>query len=104
MRAVYGPEADELTIRFPDTPNRDIVVVFLATPEVEYAAMMVHEPTGEVIGVQVDYLADYAQSLHPEWHAATNTHVPPTVARRIVADIKQLFDRYGTDLAESGLA
>ena len=95
MRAVYGPEADELTIRFPDTPNRDIVVVFLDIPRVEYAGLMIHEYTGDVVGVQVDYLAHYASAQHPFWRKATEPHPPSAVARCIVSDIKELYDRYG---------
>ena len=97
LQAVYGLEADELTIRFPDTPDRDIVVLFIATPDVEYAALMVHESTGEVVGVQVDYLKDYAQRHHPAWRAATALHPSSSVAARIVRDIKDLFNRYGID-------
>ncbi|MGH2613916.1 MAG: hypothetical protein ACRDJC_01650 [Thermomicrobiales bacterium] len=97
LRARYGPDADELTIRFPETAKRDIVVVWLATPKVEYAALMVHEHTGEVVGVQVDYLADYARMQHVAWQAAATSNPPLAVASRIVTDIKQLFDRYGIE-------
>src|SRR5690349_1837045 len=69
-RAGYGPAADELTIRFTGEPRRDLVTLYLATPDIEYAAVIVRWDTGEVVGVQVDYLADYAVQLHPRWMAA----------------------------------
>jgi hypothetical protein len=97
MRAVYGPEADELTIRFPNTPDRDIIVVYIDVPEVDYAALMVHEFTGEVVGVQVDYLADFAVSQHPTWQAALVPTPPPVAVGQIVASIKELHDRFGTE-------
>lgn len=97
MRAVYGPEADELTIHFPDAQTRDIVVVWVATPEVEYTGLMVYEHTGEVVGVQVDYLADYAALRHPAWRSAIEPRPKPAVTARIVTDIRELFERYGTD-------
>jgi hypothetical protein len=100
LRAVYGFEADELTIRFPDTPKRDIVVVYIATPETNYAALMVYQPTGEVIGVQTDYLENFAQFEHPAWQAALTERPSPEVASRIVRDIKDLFDRYGIETGD----
>jgi hypothetical protein len=97
MRAMYGPEADELTIRFPETPNRDIVIVWLATPSIEYAGLMVHEQTGAVVGVQVDYLAGYAVSLHPTWRAIAEPEPSPDAINTIVRDIKTLFGQYGVE-------
>lgn len=95
LRAVYGADADELTIRFPNTPNRDIVVLWLATPHIEYAGLMVHEHSGAVVGVQIDYLAGYTQDLHPAWIAAAGPVLPPNVASAIVAEVKQIHERFG---------
>jgi hypothetical protein len=94
LRAVYGADADELTIRFPNTPERDIVVVWLATPRIEYAGLMVHEHSGAVVGVQVDYLEGYTQAVHPTWLAA-GSEPAPKVASAIVDDVKQLHERFG---------
>jgi hypothetical protein len=100
MRGSYGSAADELTIRFPDMPARDVIVAWIATPDVEYSGLMVSEHTGHVVGVQVDYLADYATQRHPSWQPAIKSRPNPAIAARIVGDVRDLFDRYGTESSE----
>ena len=102
LHAAYGAEADELTIRFPNMPNRDIVVLWLETPPIEYAGLMVHEQTGMVVGVQIDYLTGYTQDIHPSWRAANEPNPHPAISASIVQDVRTLFDRYGISVPEPG--
>jgi hypothetical protein len=95
LTVLYGENADELVIRFPSAPARDIVVVFIDTPDIDYAGMLVRMDTGDVVGVYVNYLAIYAVSQHPTWHSMTNRCPNPADAHLVVADIKELFERYG---------
>ena len=68
----------------------------IATPgEVDYAAIKIDMGSAAVIGVLVYPLAAWAVERHPEWREATAPNPPPDVARRIVLDIKELYDRYG---------
>lgn len=101
MRTVYGPLADELTIRFGGEPRRDIVTMYIATPDIEYAGVLVRWDTGEVVGVQVDYLADYAVGLHPAWQPALEADPPLKTVMTIVSDIKQLYLQLGTESSDS---
>lgn len=95
LQAVYGADADELTLRFLNTPNRDIVVLWLATPKIEYAGLMVDEHSGDVVGVLIDYLAGDTHLRHPAWRAAAEPDLPPETAASIVKDVQALYDRYG---------
>lgn len=97
MRTAYNPLADELTIRFGDEPRKGAIVYtdYVATPETWYAGVLVRWETGEIIGIQVDYLTDYAVGLHPRWQAVMSPSPEPEVIANIVTDIKELFDRYG---------
>ena len=104
MRLIYGEFADELVVLFDDRVYRDAFYAWVTTPENDYAAVKIDGSSGRVIGVMVYPLAAYAVTLHPAWTAATTPDPQPSVAERIVADIKQLFDRFGIgteDVAES---
>jgi hypothetical protein len=97
MRLLYGKIADELVVHIVDERYRFPVYVLIATPDYDYAAVEVDGLTGEVIGVMVYPLAAYAVERHPAWHAAAKPHPDPSVAARIVRDIKGHFDRYGIE-------
>ena len=57
MRVIYGAFADELVIRFPQGRHDETVVVPVATPDKDYAGMLVEDSSGAVIGVHVMPLA-----------------------------------------------
>ena len=95
LRPVYGPDADELVVLFEEDCGRDAYFDFIATPDVDYAAVKVDMISGQVIGVMVYPLAAWAVKLHAAWSGAVVPDPPPDAARRIVLDIKQLYDRYG---------
>jgi hypothetical protein len=97
LRLIYGDYADELVVLFDDIRRFRPAYVLIATPDYDYAAVKVDGMTGNVVGVLVYPLAAYAVKLHPEWRAATKPHPDPSVAARIVSDIKDLFDRYGIE-------
>jgi len=101
LRAAYGRAADELTIRFAGEPRRDLVTLYVATPDIEYAAMIVRWDSGEVVGIQIDYLSDYAVRLHPQWLAAMAPEPKPEQLRSIVTEIKELYETYGTNFDNS---
>ena len=69
-------------------------MVWLATPRIEYAGLMVHDHSAAVVGVQVDYLEGYTQAVHPTGLAA-GSEPAPKVASAIVDDVKQLHERFG---------
>jgi hypothetical protein len=71
--------------------------LYVATPDIEYAAVIVRWDTGEVVGVQVDYLLDYAVRLHPRWSVAMEPEPTFPQIYSIVAEIKQIYETYGTN-------
>jgi hypothetical protein len=95
MKVVFGAFADELVIRFADSTYPDTVVVPVATPNRDYASLLVADETGDVIGVHVMPLLVYAAKRHPAWIEVAGPFPAPDAAQRIVEDIKLLFDRYG---------
>lgn len=97
MRSAFNAPADELTISFGDDSWTGTLVPteYVATPGVWYAGMLVRWDTGEVVGVQVDFVTDHALELHPAWRGVTTANPPSTIVRQVVNDIKLLFDRYG---------
>jgi hypothetical protein len=97
LRLIYGAEADEMVVLFDNDRHHWPAFVFVDTPDYDYAAIKVDGATGDVVGVMVYPLAAYAVEKHPEWRAATKPNPGPTVAARIVSDIKDLFDRYGIE-------
>jgi hypothetical protein len=97
MRLLYSDYADELVIRFDEERHHVPVYVLIATPDYDYAAVKVDGATGDIVGILVYPLAAYAAKRHPAWRAATKPNPDPSVAARIVNDIKDLFDRYGIE-------
>ena len=96
LRLVYGDFADELVVLFEEGRGRDAYFDFIATPgDVDYAAIKIDTISGYVIGVMVYPLAAWAVDVHPAWRDAMEPDPPPEIRRRIVLDIKQLYDRYG---------
>jgi hypothetical protein len=100
LRLIYGEVADELVVLFDAKLHRDSWFDWVATPEYEYAAIKIDGTSGQVIGVLVEHLVAYAVEKHPAWLAAAASEPNPEVASRIVNDIKDLFDRYGTEPSE----
>ena len=96
LRLIYGDIADELVIYFDNLVHYDKVVMFLDSAEADYAAVMVEWGSGAVIGVLVYPLMHDAAKLHPAWRMAATPGPAAEVAGRIVADIKELYDRHGT--------
>ena len=88
--------ADELVIYFDNVVHYDKFVLFLDSAEADYAAVMVEWGSEAVIGVLVYPLIHYAAKLHPVWRMAATPGPAAEVAGRIVADIKELYDRHGT--------
>jgi hypothetical protein len=95
MRLLYGEFADELVIRFDSNRYSLVAVVLVTTPKEDYAGLLVEGDRGAVIGVHVYPLVAMAVERHPSWLAAAAPNPPPEVARGIVNDIRELFDRYG---------
>lgn len=96
LRLVYGDFVDESVVLFEDARGRDAYCDFIATPDdVDDAAIKIDMGTGAVIGVMVYPLAALAVDVHPAWRGAMEPNPPPEVRRRIVIDIKELYDRYG---------
>ena len=96
LRLAYGSFADELVVLFEDGRGRAAYFDFIATPgEVDYAAVKIDMDSGTVTGVMVYPLAAWAVEKHPAWREAMESHPSPNLARRIVLDIKELYDRYG---------
>lgn len=95
-RMVYGGFVDELAVLFEGDRGRDGFFDFIATPgDVDYAAIKVDMNSGAVIGVMAYPVAARAVGRHPAWREAMASDPPPETARRIVLDIKELYDRYG---------
>lgn len=92
----YDEWADELVVRFANAAGKVGIVEPLVTPEDSYANVMADADTGEVIGVQIDYLRDGALRQFPHWEpVATEGEPPPAAVDRLVADVHDLFTRYG---------
>ena len=104
LTVIYGELADELVIRFPSAPDRDIVIVHIDTPDIDYVGMLVRMDTGEVVGVHVNYLAIFAAAQHPTWESMTDRDPDPAAALQIVEDIRNLFERYGLESDDSDRA
>jgi hypothetical protein len=99
IKTAYNAPADEVTIHFQDESWPDTVVptAYVVTPGIWYAGVLVRWDSGEIIGVQVDYVRDYALGRHPTWEAIIAEHPPASVVETVVMDIKALFDRYGVE-------
>ncbi len=95
-RVAYNPWADELVVRFANAAGKMAIVEPLVTPEDSYANVMADADTGEVIGVQIDNLRAAALQHFPHWApVATEDEPPPDAIDRLVADVHDLFTRYG---------
>jgi hypothetical protein len=103
MRAIYGAYADELVVRFPSELHHETIVVPIATPDVEYAGLLVAMSSGDVIGVHVYPLAAYGVKQHPEWERVTAEKPEPDSVAELVEDIRGLFDQYGIEPDDPGL-
>jgi hypothetical protein len=95
LRLLYGSDADELVVLFAEGRGRDGYFDFIATPNLDYAAIKVAMDSGMIIGVMVYPLAAWAIERHPAWRGALLPNPPAEIARRIVLDIKDLHSRYG---------
>lgn len=94
--AGYDECADELVVRFANAAGKVGIVEPLVTPEDSYANVMADADTGEVIGVQIDNLRAAALQHFPDWApVATEDEPPPAAVDRLVADVHDLFTRYG---------
>ncbi len=92
----YDAWADELVIRLANAEGKIGIVEPLVTPENSYANVMADADTGEVIGVQIDNLRAAALRHFPHWASvATEDEPPPAAVDRLVADVHDLFMRYG---------
>jgi hypothetical protein len=96
---VYGSFADELVVLFEEGLGREGYFDFIATPDLDDAAIKIDMASGAVIGVLVYPLAAWAVERHPSWRNTLAPKPPPEIARRIVLDIKELCDRYGLNSA-----
>ena len=103
LRLLYGSVADELVVLFENARGQAAYVDFIDTPDVTYAGVKVDMHSGAVIGVHVYPLAALAVELHPAWRRALMPDPSPRIANRIVTDIKQLFERYGTGREDDDL-
>ena len=104
MRVAFGAFADELVVRFADRRHHAMVIVVpVATPEYDYAGMLVAEDSGAVLGVHVYPLVAYAVEIHPAWQQLAEPDPEPAAVLRVVEDIRALFDRHGIDPDESDL-
>lgn len=97
MKVVYGALADELVIRFSPDRTFNTVVVPVTTPDEDYAALLVAMDSGAVVGIHVYPLLAFAVQLHPAWRILAKKDPQPESVARIVADINELFGRYGVD-------
>ena len=95
LHPAYGRFADEFVVLFGEDRHLEGYFDVIATPSLEYAAIKIDTMAGEVIGVLVYPLAAWAVKVHPAWRQAMAPYPSPAVARRIVLDIKDLYDRYG---------
>jgi hypothetical protein len=92
----YGVLADELVVRFSDRRYHDVVVVVpIATPDHDYAGLLVAADSGAVLGVHVYPLATFAVKRHPGWRPLREQEPPPAVVGSLIKDIRALYDRYG---------
>jgi hypothetical protein len=82
-------------VLFEEGRGREGYFDFIATPDRDYAAIKIDMDSGAVIGVLVYPLAAWAVKRHPAWRNALSPDPPPEIARRIVLDIQELYDRYG---------
>jgi hypothetical protein len=99
LRLVYGSFADELVVLFEEGLGREGYFDFIATPDLDDAAIKIDMASGAVIGVLVYPLEAWAVERHPSWRNTLAPKPPPEIARRIVLDIKELCDRYGLNSA-----
>lgn len=99
MMTAYNVPADEVTIHFQDEawPGTVVPTEYVVTPGIWYAGVLVRWDSGEIIGVQVDYVTDYALERHPTWEAIVAENPPASVVENVVMDIKELFDQYGVE-------
>lgn len=95
MKIVYGTVADELVIRFWRDRRYDTVVVPVTTPEEDYASGLTDFSSGAIVGIHVYPLLALGVKRHPSWERLADQNPPPEALARIVADVKELFDRYG---------
>lgn len=103
LRLIYGVEADELVVLIDGTQHSPAYLAFIGTADEVYAAIKVDMHSGAVIGVLVYPLAALGVERHPEWRAAMAPNPRSSVAKRIMMDIKQLYDRYGLIPDTTGL-
>lgn len=83
-------------IRFANAAGKVGIVEPLVTPEDSYTNVLADADTGEVIGVQIDYLRDAGVSHFPHWATvATEDEPPPAAVDRLAADVHDLFTRSG---------
>jgi hypothetical protein len=98
MRVAYGKIPDELVVRFSPERYHDMVVVApIATPDLDYAGMLVADDTSEVLGIHVYPLAAFAVKRHPSWRALMEAEPSAEAVLQIVKDIRALYERYGLD-------
>ncbi len=96
----YSDLADELVLYFGDRPLPSYVD-WIDAPGSSDAAVLIGEDengedTGEVVGIQVDFLVDRASKMWPAWRVLAEPSPPPEAVARLVAVVADLFERYWT--------
>lgn len=94
-RVRFGLPADELVVRFPDSPGGGVSDLIEA-PAVDGVAVLVDDETNTVVGLHVyPFLASAAQ-VRPAWRALAAPDPASEVVARFVAEVRDLFERYWT--------
>ncbi len=96
----YHEPADELVLYFGDRPVASYVE-WIDAPGLPDAAVLIGEDergeeTGEVVGVQVDFLVGRAAKARPAWRVLAEPFPPHAAVAALVADVADLFEQYWT--------
>jgi len=107
-RVSYNPVADELVITF-DERSIASYVEWIEAPESSDAAVLVAfgggataTAPGEIVGVQIDHLLERPGIAHPTWRELARPAPVPEAVARLIADIEDLFGRYGVPVGAGG--